>query len=143
MAQLEKLLEESRRELLDLSTRNRLLSIPLESKSARVIHVRDEKSDVVFRLLVPERKAMGFLPGVETKSKPPQTKEAVPIVGGLEEDEIGLPQPDGEIDETTQGERRHAETKLQTALTSDGLQNRLLALYRDARLIMEQDDQGA
>jgi hypothetical protein len=43
MAQLEKLLEESRRELLDLSTRNRLLSTPLESKSARVIHVDDEK----------------------------------------------------------------------------------------------------
>jgi hypothetical protein len=62
MAQLEKLLEESRRELLDLSTRNRLLAIPMESKSARVIHVRDEKSDVVFRLLVEERKAMGFLP---------------------------------------------------------------------------------
>jgi Protein of unknown function (DUF4011) len=79
MAQLEKLLEESRRELLDLSTRNRLLSIPLESKSARVIHVRDEKSDVVFRLLVTERKAMGFQPGVETKSKRPQTEEAGPI----------------------------------------------------------------
>ena len=71
MAQLEKLLEESRRELLDLSTRNRLLAIPMESKSARVIHVRDEKSDVVFRLLVEERKAMGFLPGVQTMSKPP------------------------------------------------------------------------
>src|SRR3979411_2818995 len=129
MAQLEKLLEESRRELLDLSTRNRLLSIPLESKSARVIHVRDEKSDVVFRLLVAERKAMGFLPGVETKSKPLQTEEAGPIVGDLEEDEI---------DETTLGASRHVDTKLQTALTSDGLQNRLLALYRDARLIMEE-----
>ena len=56
MAQLEKLLEESRCELLDLSTPNRLLAIPVESKSARVIHVRDEKSDVVFRLLVEERK---------------------------------------------------------------------------------------
>ena len=138
MAQLEKLLEESRRELLDLSTRNRLLSIPLESKSARVIHVRDEKSDVVFRLLVAERKAMGFLPGVETKSKRPQTEEVGPIVGDLEEEEIGLPQPDGEINESTLGERRHVDTKLQTALTSDGLQNRLLALYRDARLIMEE-----
>jgi very-short-patch-repair endonuclease len=138
MAQLEKLLEESRRELLDLSTRNRLLCIPLESKSARVIHVRDEKSDVVFSLLVAERKAMGFLPGVETKSKRPPTGAAVPIVGDLDEEEIGLPQPDGEIDETTLGERRHVDTKLQTALTSDGLQNRLLALYRDARLIMEE-----
>ena len=87
MAQLEKLLEESRRELLDLSTRNRLLSTPVESKSARVIHVRDEKSDVVFRLLVDERKAMGFLPGVERKSKPPPTLATVPIVGDFKEEE--------------------------------------------------------
>jgi very-short-patch-repair endonuclease len=137
MAQLEKLLEESRRELLDLSTRNRLLSIPVESRSARVIHVGDEKSDVVFRLLVEERKAMGFLPGVERRSKPSSTA-AVPVIDDLDEAENGLPQPDGEIDEATQGARRHVDTKLQTALTSDGLQTRLLALYRDAQLIMEE-----
>ena len=56
MPSIEQLLEASRRELLDLSTRNRLLSMPVESKSAKVIHVRDEKSDQVFRLLVGERK---------------------------------------------------------------------------------------
>ena len=73
MAQLEKLLEESRRELLDLSTRNRLLAIPVESKSARVIHVRDEKSDVVFRLLVEERKAMG-VPAARACSAPRRSR---------------------------------------------------------------------
>jgi Protein of unknown function (DUF4011) len=129
MAQLEKLLEESRRELLDLSTRNRLLAIPVESKSARVIHVRGEKSDVVFRLLVEERKSMGFLPGIEKKSESLAAIAAVKIVGGLDEEEIGLPQPDDEIDEATHGARRHMDTRLQTALTSDGLQSRLLALY--------------
>src|ERR1700730_15135649 len=107
MAQPEKLLEESRRELPDLSTRNRLLAIPVESKSARVIHVRDEKSDVVFRLLVEERKAMGFLPGIEMKSESPATRAALQIVGDLDEEEIGLPQPDDKIDEATQGARRH------------------------------------
>jgi hypothetical protein len=110
----------------------------VESKSARVIHVRDEKSDVVFRLLVEERKAMGFLPGIEKKSESPAAIAAVKIVGGLDEEEIGLPQPDDEIDEATHGGRRHMDTRLQTALTSDGLQRRLLALYRDARLIMEE-----
>ena len=146
MAQLKKLLEESRRELLDLSTRNRLLSIPVESKSARVIHVRDEKSDVVFRLLVDERKAMGFLPGVERKSKPPPTLATVPIVGDFkeEEEEINLPQPDGEIDEATQEARRRVDTKLQTALTSQqqmahgvaevlaGLQEEISSMKSDA-----------
>jgi Protein of unknown function (DUF4011) len=81
---------------------------------------------------------MGFLPGIERKSKPPPAGDAVPLVGDLEEDEIGLQQPNGDIDEATQGARRHANTKLQTALTSYGLQTRLLALYRDAQLIMEE-----
>jgi very-short-patch-repair endonuclease len=137
MASLEKLLEESRRELLDLSTRNRLLAIPVDSKSARVIQICEEKSDVVFRLLVEEQKTMGFLPGVEKKSESSATEAAVLIVADSDEEEVGLPQPDNEIDEA-HGARRHADTKLQTALTSDALQRRLLGLYRDAQLIMEE-----
>jgi len=137
MVSIEKLLEESRRELLDLSTRNRLLSMPVESKSARVIHVRDEKSDEVFRLLVSEKRGMGFLPGVEKKSAP-SGHDAAGTKSDFDEDEIGLPQPDEETDEAAGEARRHVDTKLQTALTSDALQRRLLALYRDAQLIMEE-----
>ncbi|MGH7871954.1 MAG: DUF4011 domain-containing protein, partial [Candidatus Binatia bacterium] len=138
MVSLEKLLEESRRELLDLSTRSRLLSTPVESKSARVIHVRDEKSDHVFRLLVSERKTFAFLPGIDKK---------IPASGGdgagtasmdFDEEEDGLPQPDEELDEMTGAAPRHIDTKLQTTLTSDGLQRRLLSLYRDAQLIIEE-----
>ena len=43
-------LEHNRRELLDLSSRNRLLSIPTTSKNARLIHIVDERSDQVFRI---------------------------------------------------------------------------------------------
>ena len=57
------LLERSRKELLDLSTRNRLLSIPVHTRSARVIHVHDELSDQVYRLLVTGKKTLSFLPG--------------------------------------------------------------------------------
>src|SRR4029077_18598207 len=71
------------------------------------------------------------------KSLSPTTRAAVPVAADLSEEEIGLPQPDKEIDES-HGARRHVDTKLQTALTSDGLQRRLLALYRDAQLIMEE-----
>ena len=39
---IQELLDRSRKELLDLSTRNRLLSIPVNSKSARIIQVHDE-----------------------------------------------------------------------------------------------------
>jgi hypothetical protein len=53
--------------LLDLSARNRLLSMPKTSKSARLINVIDEKSYQIYRILVEEKKAMGFLPGRESK----------------------------------------------------------------------------
>ncbi len=42
--------------------------MPVQSKSARIIHVKDEKSDHVFRILVSERKSMAFLPGIEKKA---------------------------------------------------------------------------
>jgi Protein of unknown function (DUF4011) len=138
MVSLERLLEESRRELLDLSTRNRLLSMPVESKSARVIHVRDEKSDHVFRLLASDRKTVAFLPGIEKDMVKTQGGVADKASLDLDDDETGLPQPDGEVDKETGEARRHVDTKLQTALTSDGLQRRLLSLCRDAHLIMEE-----
>ena len=107
MASLEKLLEESRRELLDLSTRNRLLSMPVESKSARVIHVRDEKSDHVFRLLVGERKTFAFLPGIEKKTRDSEVVSDT-ASADLDEEERGLPQPDEEVaEETGEARRQH------------------------------------
>jgi hypothetical protein len=121
--------------LLDLSTRNRLLDMPVESKSARLIHVRDEKCDPVFRMLVTERKAFSFLPGLDRK---PRGDAAVLAAGADEEEETGLPQPDDETDAATGEARRHPDTKLQTALTSEGLQRRLLSLHRDARLMIEE-----
>ncbi|MDQ3621729.1 MAG: DUF4011 domain-containing protein [Verrucomicrobiota bacterium] len=131
-ADLEQLLNESRRELLDLSTRNRLLSMPVESKSARVIHIRDERSDHVFRLLVSERKTLWFLPGIEKKTSSHEARGAA--MTEFEEDESGLPQPEDDAGKA----HRHVDAKLQTALTSDGLQRRLLSMYRDAQLMMEE-----
>ncbi len=132
---LEQLLEQSRRELLDLSTRNRLLAMSAESKSARVIHVRDEKSDPIFRLLVTERKILSFLPGLESESR----RDAAELAADFDdEEETSLPQPDDETDAATGESRRHVDTKLQTALTSEALQRRLLSLHRDARLMIEE-----
>src|SRR5258708_6769246 len=110
---IEQLLEASRRELLDLSTRNRLLSMPVESKSAKVIHVQDEKSDHVFRLLVGERKVFGFLPGIENKKSVDSGETGAELPVEFEEQEAGLPQPEEEGDETSGPARRHIDTKLQ------------------------------
>ncbi len=138
MISLEILLEESRRELLDLSTRNRLLSMPVESKSARVVNVRDEKSDQVFRMLFGEKKSFAFLPGLEKKAPSSPDQQAGELVPDFDDEEAGLPQPDEDNDEETGEARRHIDTKLQTSLTSDGLQRRLLSLYRDAQLVIEE-----
>jgi very-short-patch-repair endonuclease len=138
MISLEQLLEESSRELLDLSTRNRLLAMPVESKSARVVQVCDEKSDHVFRLLVSDKKSFTFLPGIERKSKAPAGDSDLNAAPSFDDEDATLPHPDEDIDTETSEARRHVDTKLQTALTSDGLQRRLLALYRDARTMIEE-----
>ncbi len=135
MATIEDLLEECRKELLDLSTRNRLLSIPVKSSSSRAIQVHDELSAEVYRLIVSEKKGVGFLHGGRDK------KAAVGFSTHEiedDDDEVGLPQPDDEKDESTGLAKRHVDSKLQTALTPEGLQRRLLDLYRDARTMIEE-----
>nr|WP_315217944.1 DUF3320 domain-containing protein [uncultured Duganella sp.] len=123
-------LERARMELLDLSARNRLLSIPRSAKSARTIEVIDEKSDEVFRILVTENRAFTFLPG--------RAAILVKDSADNEAEEIGdLAQPDETVNERGIFSR-HADTKLQTRLTSKGLQKKLLDLYFDARTLEEE-----
>ena len=120
MPTIELLLEDTRRELLDLSTRNRLLSVPVESKSARVIHLPNEQADDIFRLLVGDRRNLSFLPASAEKPEEPPAPAAAENPAAP----AALP--------------RAADTRLQTTLTPDGLQKRLLALYRDAGLMLEE-----
>ena len=58
-------LQRARQELLDLSSRNRLISTALDSTRSKRLDIVDERSEEVFRLLVRERKALSFLPGRE------------------------------------------------------------------------------
>ena len=136
MPNTEELLSTSRKELLDLSTRNRLLSIPVDSKSARIIQVRDELSDQVFRLLVSEKKSFSFLPGRPSLTKGDQSEPQngdTDICGA-----IGLPQPDDEQDALTGLAKRHVDCRLQTAFSPEGLQRRLLDLYHNSRTMIEE-----
>ena len=129
-------LDRNRRELLDLSTRNRLLSIPVNSKSARVIHLHDELTPQIFRLLVDEKKALSFLPG--RKSEDAKTPTHEKDRDDTDPEEADLPQPDNELDSSTGLAKRHTDSRLQTTLTSEGLQRRLLDLHRDARTMIEE-----
>jgi len=105
------LIDENRRELLDLTTRNRLLSMPIEAKSARLVHAIGGDSAAVYKLLIDGRKTLTF-------------------VAAHEED------VDVEEREASSEDRDH--TKLVTRLTPEALQRRLLTLFRDAQSIMEE-----
>lgn len=129
---IQELLDRSRKELLDLSTRNRLLSIPVNSKSARIIQVYDELSAEVFRLLVNEKKALTFLPGKQTKQADSADSQL------FDDEEIGLPQPDEDEDSGSGIARRYVDLRLQTALSPEGLQRRLLDLFTNARTMIEE-----
>lgn len=142
MPTIKQLLEMSRKELLDLSGRNRLISIPVKSKSARIIEIKDELSAQVFKVLIEDKKSFSFLPGLPSRK---EKEETVPVEGSTEvskqeqeEEEIGLPQPEEEIDETTGLPKKHVDSRLQTGLTPEGLQSRLLSLFYDAQMMIEE-----
>ena len=127
-------LERARTELLDLTARNRLLNIPRSSTTARTIDVVDEKTSEVFRMMVAESRPFTFLPGREANKvdlgKTENEEDA---------DEIGeLAQPENNGVDERGVLNRHADTKLQTRLTSKGLQKRLLDMYLDARTLEEE-----
>jgi hypothetical protein len=121
---IQELLDRSRKELLDLSTKNRLLSIPVNSKSARIVQVYDELRAEIFRLLVVEKKGLSFVPGKASKSRLTASNPEL-----FDDQEIGLPQPE-EDEATVNGvAKRHGDARLQTSLTPEGLQRRLLDFY--------------
>ncbi len=129
---LEAKLERARLELLDLSARNRLLNMPRSGRAVRSIDIVDERAAEVYRLLVKENRAFTFNPGRSAKASPS-------VEGKSDADEIeDLAQPEDDTMNDRGVLRRHADTKLQTRLTSAGLQRRLLDLYSDARTLEEE-----
>ena len=126
----ERLLKE-RHALLDLSTRNRLLNVPLRTRNNRAIEIVDEKAAEVFRLLGDGR-TMTFVPGIDL------TPEEKAALDPEDTDTGGIPQPgDERIDEKGRA-ARHTDSKLQTRLTSEGLQKRLFDIWYDARTFEEE-----
>jgi hypothetical protein len=116
------LIENSRKELLDLGLRNPLLNY--RSSRARGIEVVDELPVEVFRILVRERRLMSF------KAAPERT-DAQPEEGEL------LVQP-GDENGNDRPAARHLDHQLQTNLTSARLQTRLIKTERDARTFVEE-----
>jgi hypothetical protein len=116
------LIENSRKELLDLGLRNPLLNY--RSSRARGIEVVDELPVEVFRILVRERRPVSF-------KAAPERSDAQPEEGEL------LVQP-GDENGTGGPAARHLDYQLQTNLTSARLQTRLIKTERDARTFVEE-----
>ena len=64
-ADIPRRLDAARQDLLELSTRNRLLSTPRHAKRARALEVVDEKSDELYRLLIEGGASLTFLEASE------------------------------------------------------------------------------
>lgn len=136
----------ARLELLDLSTRNRLLNTP-RSGRARTVEVVNELANAMYQTLVVDGKRFTFVPGRIDPSE--EEVDALVVEGdnGDPNDEIVLAevpadhslieQPDFELDESGRV-IRHWDAHLSTRMTSAGLQKRLLDLYIDARTLQEE-----
>lgn len=128
-------LEASRKELLDLGLRNPLIN---HRKRAKQINVVDELSKEVYRLLVIDCREMSFkaLPEEKLKQVTEIEVESTKDTTAIDWEDL-LAQPE---EETTEGKTaaRHTDTKLQTSLSSEKLQTRLLSIHNDARTYLEE-----
>jgi hypothetical protein len=194
-------LEIARRELLDLTGRNRLLNTQRSSSRSSRLEIIDEISQEVYRHLVIDRKSMSFLSALVVESQPKKVSTEEPSETTVEpsldsesttnaethaiDSESSTPSPSvvvtsneqlealdsafGEteldepskhdlpdVDESTETESstpdenllpqpdeeepdaRHTDDKLQTPLTSEKLQSRLLKMFYDARTFEEE-----
>ena len=120
-------LEQARRDLLDLTARNRLLNTPRSKSKSGRLEVVQESADRVFASLVKSRRALSFLPKPSEKSTGAEDSAEQPM----------LFQPDDEGSESQRAER-YTDNSLRTELVSEKLQTRLLALHRDARTFEEE-----
>jgi very-short-patch-repair endonuclease len=109
-------LELAQSRLLDRSLRNKLINAPLRSSKARQVRVFDELSDQVFARL---------------RSRGAFTFTAGRAAGEENQGQIWLPEEGADPD-------RHSDSKLQTQMTPEGLQKRLLSLYYEGRTLEEE-----
>ena len=117
-------LEADRKGLLDLTLRNPLLNFRPRSRSLEVV---GESSAGLFRTLVVDGKAMSFLH--DPRAAEPEDSSDGPTAEGEPAEPIPSPPPLL----TDQG-----DLKLQTSLTAEGLEAKLLAIYLNARSSIEE-----
>lgn len=113
-------LEQARRALIDLSTRNRLLSLPAQGRSRGVIRIEDEDATFVLAQLA-AGKGFGFEAGVAGEAKSRKRAEGVATASA-----------------TATREEWRRDTQLRVSLPAEELTRRLRDVMGDARSAREE-----
>ena len=130
-------LEIARRDLLDLSARNRLINTRRSGSRSSRLEIVDELSDQVFGMLVQDGKPFSFLSNSKESTDVAGEVKAASQFEEVDYDSISFAQPDEELEEGEVPDR-HKDNKLQTTLDSERLQKKLLKLFYDARTFEEE-----
>jgi len=119
-------LAEARLALLDLSTRNRLLSLPLEGRSAGVVPIEGEHPARLWRMLAADRgKGLGFAGQPVDPAKPKgRRKAATRTVAEPAQGQLPVVDPEDDL--------------LSSPLAEDLLVTRLTRIEKDARVFAEE-----
>lgn len=131
--QLLKQLELARRDLLELTTTNRLLSMPRDRTPGTAIDLHDHSAADVFRMLVHEGASMRFEDGLLTEKASAHGLRADPDA------EVGLQQDADPGSLSMSGGAVSAmDDVLRTTLTPEELDRRLQALMDDSATLMQE-----
>lgn len=121
MERITQALDTARLELLDMGLRgNSLLHF---RPGAKTVEVVDERSADILRLLVEEKRTLSFIPLPETLAEDSADLGMAELVHRLAE---------------LQGEKRHQDSRLQTRLSAEQLDKRLLKIHTDANTFIQE-----
>ncbi|MFO0810486.1 MAG: DUF4011 domain-containing protein [Gemmataceae bacterium] len=147
-------LDAARRDLLELSTRNRLLATPRDQDRGLSLEIKDELSDEIFRMMVTEAKPMRFEQGVvvEKPADEPAAEEKPAEEPAAEEKpkkrktttkrvtkKKAAIEPVASIPAAaTDNADPHLDSILHTVLAPEELDRRLLRLDTDAKALRDE-----
>lgn len=130
LQKLEQTLKSAQTNLLDRSLRNRLIHTNLDSKTARQVRIIDEKAEQIFEILR-SGKSFTFLAGKQDDDSDEAEIDANEVQVYITKDDNGDAGENGVA-------ARHRDLKLQTRLTSKGLQKKLVNLFLEGQTIEEE-----
>lgn len=128
-----KQLELARRDLLELTTSNRLLSTPRDKTPGAAIRVTDTSSAEVFRALVEEGNSLRFAEG-----STPDKSSVRQSVGGVSSDFDNTDESPTAPDSSNCTKKAASDDVLRTTLTAEELDRRLQVLLDDSSTLMQE-----